>query len=100
MNVLAWRRWWRSEGQSALRHLALEHWDPLGVYGEAEALDRYDPFMARAARMLRAGRSADEIAKYLSDVRTKALERSEAEDTDAAFAEALVAWYAHAAPPR
>ncbi len=48
--------------------------------------------------MLRRGKGADEIARYLGAVRTKALGRGEAETVDELFADRVVAWYQLEAP--
>ena len=92
------RRWWRDRGLPALRILALEHWDPEGVYDDPLRVDTYDPYLERVGRMLRRGKGAPEIARYLSAVRTKAFRRDENEETDQSFAERIVAWYALEAP--
>jgi hypothetical protein len=98
---MAWlerRRWWRDEGLPALRILALEHWDPEGVYDDPMRIDTYDPYLERVGRMLRRGKGIPEIAAYLSAVRTKAFGRDENEEADQSFAERIVAWYALDAP--
>ncbi len=96
----AWAGWWRSDGLPALRLLAIEHWDPLGVYDRPQAADAYDAYLQRAVALLRKGGGADDLARYLGDVRTKALGRGENEVVDEAFAERVVVWYAEAAPDR
>jgi hypothetical protein len=88
------RTWWADQGLPQLRLLAIEHWDPLGVYDDASRADAYDAYLERLGRMLRKGAGPEEIARYLGDVRTKALRRSEDEDADEAFADRVVAWYA------
>ncbi len=98
MRILRWRKWWRSEGLPALRMLALEHWDPSGVYDDPSRVDLYDPYLERLGRMLRRGKGAAEIARYLGAVRTKALQRSEAETVDELFADRVIAWYQVEAP--
>jgi hypothetical protein len=95
---LRWRRWWRERGQRQLRGLAIEHWDPLGVYDEPARADAYDAYLDRVGRMLRRGKGAPEIARYLGDVRTKAFKREESETVDELFADRIVAWYAVEAP--
>lgn len=91
--MLAHWRWWNSSGLPALRLMAIEHWDPLGVYDNATRADEYDPYLKRLGRMLRSGKGAEEIARYLGDVRTKALRRGENDEVDRAFADRTVAWY-------
>jgi hypothetical protein len=80
--------------------MAIEHWDPLDVYDDPEHADAYDPFLERVGRMLRRGKGAEEVARYLGAVRTKALGRGEAETSDEAFADRVVAWYQLEAPRR
>lgn len=92
------RRWWRRDGLPALRLLALEHWDPLGAYDVPERADEYDPFLERLGRMLARGTDAEEVARYLAAVRTRALRRSENEEVDREFAARAVAWYRLEAP--
>ena len=96
--MLAHWRWWNSSGLPALRLMAIEHWDPLGVYDNPIRADEYDPYLKRLGRMLRSGKGAEEIARYLGDVRTKALRRGENEEVDRAFADRVVAWYQLEAP--
>jgi hypothetical protein len=91
---LRWRRWWRERGQPQLRVLAIEHWDPLDVYDDPPRADAYDAYLDRVGRMLRRGKGAEEIARYLGDVRTKAFKREESETADELFADRVVAWYA------
>lgn len=92
--MLAWRRWWSREGLPALRLLALERWDPVGAYGQAERTDEYDAYLNRIGRMLRRGAGPEEIAHYLDRVRREALQLEENELADEAFADEVVAWYA------
>ena len=89
-----WRRWWRERGQRQLRVLAIEHWDPLNVYDDPSRADVYDAYLDRIGRMLRRGQGAEEIARYLGKVRTKAFNREEGETADALFADRIIAWYA------
>ena len=95
---LRYRRWWRQEGLPALRLLALEHWDPLGAYDDPSHADEYDPYLERLGRMLRGGKGAEELGRYLGEVRTRALRRSENEEVDREFAARAVAWYQLEAP--
>ena len=77
----------------ALRVMAIEHWDPVGVYDDSSHADVYDPYLERVGRMLRQGKGPEAIAKYLGDVRTKAFKRGESETADELFAERVTAWY-------
>lgn len=47
----------------------MEHWDPIGVAGVAEATDEYDGYLGHVAGMLRDGATVDDVAAYLRDVR-------------------------------
>jgi hypothetical protein len=94
MRPFRWRRWWRSSGLPALRLLAIEHWDPQNVYDDASRADAYDPYLDRVGRMLRRGKGPAEIARYLGQVRTKAMRLGESEAADEEFADRITAWYA------
>ena len=94
MRVFGWRRWWSATGLPSLRVMAVEHWDPQNVYDDATRADAYDPYLDRVGRMLRRGKGADEIARYLGQVRTKAMRLEESEDADQSFADRVSAWYA------
>jgi hypothetical protein len=96
--LFARRRWWRNEGLAALRLMALEHWDPAGVYDHPEQADTYDLFLERLHRMLRGGAGTDEIARYLGAVRVKVFKRDENEEVDESFAARVVTWYQLEAP--
>jgi hypothetical protein len=74
--------------------MAVEHWDPENVYDDASRADAYDPYLQRVGRMLRRGKGSDEIARYLGQVRTKAMKLEESETTDELFADRVTAWYA------
>jgi hypothetical protein len=94
------RRWWAKEGLPALRLLAIEYWDPDGVYDDPMRADAYDPYLERAGRMLRRGKGAAELARYLGEVRTRAFRRDPNEEADQSFADRVVAWYSLEAPRR
>ena len=94
MQLFKRRAWWSQQGLPQLRLLAIEQWDPLNVYEDPLRADAYDAYLERVGRMLRHGAGAAEIARYLGQVRTKALARSENEEADEAFAHRVVAWYA------
>jgi hypothetical protein len=95
---IAWRKWWSSSGKPQLRLLALEHWDPLNVYDDAEHADAYDAYLDRVGRMLRKGKGPEELTIYLGRVRTLAFKLDERETTDELFADRVLAWYAVEAP--
>jgi hypothetical protein len=92
--VFAERRWWSRQGLPALRLMALERWDPLGVYDDPQRLDEYDAYLNRVGKLLRRGAGPDEIAHYLGRVRRLALKLEESDDADEAFAEEITTWYA------
>jgi hypothetical protein len=94
MQVLRWRRWWSSTGLPTLRIMAVEHWDPLDVYDDPSRADAYDAYLERVGRMLRRGKGPDEVARYLGQVRTKAMRLEESETADELFADRVSAWYA------
>jgi hypothetical protein len=98
MRLFRYRRWWTSEGLPALRMLAIEHWDPENVYDDPARAGAYDPYLERVGRMLRRGKGSKEIARYLGDVRTKALRREPSEAADELFADRVLAWYSLEAP--
>ena len=78
--------------------LALEHWDPLGAYDDPARADEYDPYLERLGRMLRRGKGAEDLARYLGEVRTRALKRPENDEVDREFAARATAWYQLEAP--
>jgi hypothetical protein len=98
MALFRWSRWWSSTGLPTLRVMAIEHWDPQNVYDDASRADAYDAYLERVGRMLRRGKGSEEIARYLSDVRTKAMKLDESEIADELFADRITAWYSLEAP--
>jgi hypothetical protein len=98
MELFRWRRWWSSSGLPTLRVMAIEHWDPQNVYAAASLADAYDPYLERVGRMLRRGKGPEEIARYLGEVRTKAMKLDESEIADELFADRVTAWYSLEAP--
>jgi hypothetical protein len=98
MELFRWRRWWSSSGLPTLRVMAIEHWDPENVYDDASRADAYDPYLERVGRMLRKGKGPEEIARYLGDVRTRAMKLDESEIADELFADRVTAWYSLEAP--
>jgi hypothetical protein len=98
MQLFRWRRWWSATGLPTLRVMAVEHWDPQNVYDDATRADAYDPYLERVGRMLRGGKGPDEIARYLGQVRTKAMKLDESEFADELFADRVTAWYSLEAP--
>jgi hypothetical protein len=98
MELFRWRRWWSSSGLPTLRVMAIEHWDPENVYDDASRADAYDPYLERVGRMLRKGKGPEEIARYLGEVRTRAMKLDESEIADELFADRVTAWYSLEAP--
>jgi hypothetical protein len=96
--MFTWRRWWAATGLPTLRVMAVEHWDPLNVYDDAARADAYDAYLDRVGRMLRRGKGSEEIARYLGEVRTRAMRLEESELADEAFADRITAWYALEGP--
>ena len=92
--MFAWRRWWSKDGLPALRLMALERWDPLGIYEQPQRMDEYDGYLNRVGRLLRRGAGPEEIAHYLGRVRQEALRQEENDDADEAFADEVTTWYA------
>ena len=91
-------RWWRAIGLAQLRIMAIEHWDPQNVYDSPRDAASYDPYLERVGRMLRRGKGAAAIARYLGTVRTKAMRLDENDAVDELFADRVVAWYSLEAP--
>jgi hypothetical protein len=98
MRFLRRRTWWSAQGLPQLRLMAIEHWDPLGVYDDPVRADVYDAYLQRIGRMLKRGAGAEEIAGYLGEVRTKAFRLDEKPTVDELFADRITAWYAVEAP--
>jgi hypothetical protein len=92
------RRWWRERGLPELRTMALEHWDPLNVYDDADRASSYDLYLERVGRMLGRGKGQQELADYLGAVRTKVYRLDENEIVDEDFAARISAWYQLEAP--
>lgn len=93
MDLGDWHEWWKHFGSSELRHILLLWWDPIGVYGVREAIDEYDGYSGRAARMLREGVQAPEIAQFLGQVRCDRMGLSPDAPADALAAERIVEWF-------
>jgi len=45
-------------------------WDPIGVSGVPEARDEYDSYVPGVFSLLKADSTAEEIARYLSEIET------------------------------
>ena len=96
MNELAhedWRRWWRRDGEAAVRRLLVARWDPIGVADVPEAADEYDSYVLRLGGQLRQGARVEELAAYLSSVRTESMGLDPDPAADLAVAQRLLEWY-------
>jgi len=93
MDLGGWHEWWKHFGSTELRHILLLWWDPIGVYGVVEAIDEYDGYSGRVARMLREGAQAPEIAEFLRQVRCDRMGLSSSPGADALAAERIVEWF-------
>jgi hypothetical protein len=96
MELSDWHLWYKRRGGRQLRTLLMDHWDPIGVRGEPEAIDEYDSYVGRLAGSLRAGSDARQISAMLSAARTEAMGLAADPETDAAAARLIVDWYAEA----
>jgi hypothetical protein len=61
------------EIQAAIREVLLNHWDPIGIAGEAAAQDEYDAYVGGVYRVLASGCGAEELAKHLAGVERTAM---------------------------
>jgi hypothetical protein len=77
--------------------MLMEVWDPIGVAGVPEAADEYDGYLGPIVERLHKGASADEIADYLSWVRTERIGVVSDKAADKATAARIREWYAAAA---
>lgn len=92
VDIAEWRTWWKHFGFPELRHLLLVWWDPIGVYGEAAAIDEYDDYVFQLGRMLRDGASEADVRSYLRDVSSTQMEIV-TPTADHRAAEKVVEWY-------
>ena len=89
--------WWKRRGATGVRRLLMEGWDPIGVAEIPEAADEYDTYVGAVGRMLREGRSADEIHAYLTFVRVDRIGLGRLpgwEEREQIVADRLANWYA------
>lgn len=87
-----WRSWWRHNGERELRDLMLVWWDPVGAYGEPDALDEYDSYVPTVGRMLREGAGGEAIAAHLREIETTMIELS---GDSAVAAQKIIEWHDH-----
>ena len=77
----------------------MEEWDPIGVAAfEEAAANEYDDYLGPIASRLSREASAEELARYLQDVRTDRMGLPADEQRDLAAAKAMAEWYVAAGP--
>jgi hypothetical protein len=77
----------------------MDEWDPIGVRGVPEAADEYDSYLPRLVSRLREGKTADEIAAYLTWVEEEYMGKGRsrtARERNRALAARLWTWYSDA----
>jgi hypothetical protein len=67
-------------------------WDPIGVAGAPEARDEYYGYLPAVYSMVKDGRIADDIAKYLTQIAVDRMGLPERSDHDLRVGEVLVRW--------
>jgi hypothetical protein len=92
MHLWTWRKWWHGVGERELRTLAMEVWDPIGVSDEPQAADEYDAYLGQIAKRLRAGATAEELARFLSGL-ADGMGLQRAKDDDLTAARRMREWY-------
>jgi hypothetical protein len=97
MELSEWHMWWKRRGAQGIRRLLMEEWDPIGVADVPEAADEYDAYLGAIGERLRRGANADEIARFLTDVREDRMglgpSPSSERSQDMAVADRLTDWY-------
>ena len=94
MRTDEWARWWRERGADGLAKILMKHWDPIGVADSSEAEGEYETYVPHVGQLLRPQAPADEIADYLTTIRTQRMELPASPHADAEAAEAICNWYA------
>lgn len=56
-----------------IRTVLIADWDPIGVRDVAAARDEYDQYVASIAVLVRAGRTASDLSKYLLEIETETM---------------------------
>jgi hypothetical protein len=101
MKLSEWRRWWHLQGESELRALLLEEWDPIGVGDLPEAANEYDSYALPLATKLREGGTETDVFEYLVSARVSNIGLLRDDPVDHRVAQTIVAWYQAAmAEPR
>jgi hypothetical protein len=91
-----WQMWWKRRGATGIRNLLMKEWDPIGVRGIPEAADEYDSSAGSIGRMLREGRTVDELAAHLTYISTERMglaDTTHTRDKDKSVAEQIARWY-------
>jgi hypothetical protein len=91
-----WHRWWKTGGESDLRSLLMDCWDPIGVTETPEAKDEYDGYAGQLGTMLRNGADARAVAEYLSEVQTDRMGLPASSDELGDVGDRVTTWYAAA----
>ena len=90
-----WHMWWKAAGHQGLSQQLMLWWDPIGVKDIPEAQGEYDGYAGRLGRMLREGKTEQELAALLSDAEAGMGMRPRPE-LDAFVAAKLIDWFAAA----
>jgi hypothetical protein len=69
-----------------VKQVLLQNWDPIGIQDVPEAQDEYDGYVLGICRLLREGKSADELYRHLRwiEVDQMGLDGDEAHTNDIA----------------
>jgi len=67
-------------------------WDPIGVAGAPQARDEYYGYLPNVYALVKDGRDADTIARYLTKAAVEAMGLSENSEHDLKVARVLVEW--------
>lgn len=93
MTLDDWVPWWRQQGEDGLRRVLMESWDPIGVADVPDAADEYDSYVPAVGAKLKAEASVEEIARYLSFVRTRLMSLPPNPAADRRAADCALTWY-------
>ena len=67
-------------------------WDPIGVSAVPQARDEYHMYLAQVFSLLKAGKSAEEIATYLDQIVSERMELSTNHQQSLEVAQVLIEW--------
>ena len=95
MELTDWHMWWKKRGGAGVRKLLMERWDPIGVADMPDAAGEYDSYVGTVGRMLREGATAEELAAYLTQIRTErmGLNHPDIRAREPEVSAQLVEWY-------